>query len=326
MLPFYRPPNKEGIMGLNPQQMKVALLAGGTSDEREISLASGRGAADALQQAGFQVKVLDPAKKDDLAQLVSQPFDVAFLCLHGRGGEDGAIQGFLETIGLPYIGPGIWSSATAMDKVKAKVFYREYGIPTPQSITLHRNESIDAATVIARLGNHLVVKPATEGSALGVSIIEGPSALDRALTEAFKLDNAVLIETFMAGTELTVAVIGNENASALPVIEIVPQLGEFYDFESKYAADGSQHICPARLTDEQTTAVQQVAVQAHKALDCCGVSRSDVILAADGTPWVLETNTIPGMTATSLLPDAGRAAGMSFPQLCTRLIELALER
>lgn len=312
-------------MSVIPTQTKVALLAGGTSDEREISIASGKGAAAALREAGFPVTELDPANKEDLVRLIEGDFDVAFLCLHGKNGEDGTIQGMLEVIGLPYIGPGVWSSATAMDKVKAKVFYTDNGIATPRSVTLTSKNDFTADAILDKLGNHVVVKPAAEGSALGVSIVSGPEALDKALDEAFSMDDEVLVETYIKGTELTVAVLGNEDPKALPVIEIVPQVGDFYDYESKYAADGSKHICPARLDDATTELVQHTAEAAHKALLCRGVSRTDIILDAEGTPWVLETNTIPGMTSTSLLPDAGRAAGIEFPELCTKLIEYALE-
>ena len=311
-------------MNLNPNEINVALLSGGTSAERQISLASGQGAKKALEQAGFTVTSLDPANKEDLKALIDGDFDVAFLCMHGKGGEDGGLQGFLEVIELPYTAPGIWSSATAMDKCKSKMMYIDAGLPTPASVTMYAKDEITPEQLVEQLGQHLVIKPATEGSALGVTIVEGIEGIDAALDEAFSLDNEVLVESYIKGTELTVAVLGNDNPEALPVIEIVPQ-NDFYDFESKYAPGGSVHICPARLDEETTAKVQSYAVAAHKALDCRGVSRTDIILGEDGACWILETNTIPGMTETSLLPDAGRAAGISFPQLCTKLIEFALE-
>ncbi|MEG1197683.1 MAG: ATP-grasp domain-containing protein, partial [Raoultibacter sp.] len=172
---------------------------------------------------------------------------------------------------------------------------------------------------------HCVVKPSTEGSALGVFIVEGEEQAREAINKAFSIDTEVLVETFVSGTELTVAVLGNEDPEPLPIIEIVP-VNEFYDYESKYAPGGSQHICPARLDAAVTEKVQAIAVAAHKALECSGVSRTDIIMDDEGECWTLETNTIPGMTGTSLLPDAGRAAGISFPELCTRLVELGLER
>ena len=310
----------------DPATCRVALLSGGTSGEREISIASGDGAEAALKEAGFPVDRFDPANKDDLKALIDGDYDVAFLCLHGRHGEDGVIQGFLETIGLPYTGPGVWSSAIAINKARSKDFYRLAGVPTAPSVTLHAGESYTVADIIAQVGDHVVVKPASEGSSIGVSIVSGADAIETAIDEAFGHDTEVVVEKFISGREFTVAVIGNEQPRALPVIEIIAQKGEFYDFESKYAAGGSKHICPAELPEEETATIQREAVGAHKALNCEGVSRTDFILDEEGKPWALETNTIPGMTSTSLLPDAARAAGIPFPQLCTMLVQYALER
>lgn len=309
---------------LDPKKIRVALLAGGKSGERDISLASGEGAKEALLEAGFPVTVFDPASKEDLIELVRGDFDVAFLALHGKFGEDGTIQGFLETIGLPYIGPGIWSSATAIDKPKAKRCYQRAGIPTPRSLMLD-SEHIDIPKIIEEVGSHCVVKAATEGSALGVYLCEGEEEIAAAIEKVFTVDSCAFVESFIRGDEFTVAVLGNEDAYALPVIKIVPS-HEFYDFESKYAVGGSQHICPAPLPEDETKRIMELAVAAHKTLECRGVSRSDVIRDAEGNFWVLETNTIPGMTATSLLPDAARAAGMSFAELCVKLVSYALER
>lgn len=308
---------------VDPSSIRVALLAGGTSGEREISLASGEGAGEALRAAGFIVEAFDPASREDLKKLIDGNFDVAFLCLHGKGGEDGCLQGFLETIGLPYTGPGVWASATAMNKAKSKLFYLQAGIPTAPFTYLERGAAYDAASIAEKMNGQCVVKPATEGSALGIYIVEGAAEIASAIEAVHEIDDLVVVERFIEGTEITVAVLGNEDPHALPIIEIVPR-GEFYDFDSKYAPGGSQHICPARLDEKTTAYVQDLAERAHKVLECTGVSRSDFILDAEGTPWILETNTIPGMTATSLLPDAGRAAGIEFPELCTRLIESAL--
>ena len=309
---------------INPSDIKVALLAGGASGERDISLASGEGARAALEEAGFAVSVFDPAEKSDLKALIDGEFDVAFICLHGRYGEDGTIQGLLEILGIPYIGSGVWASALAMDKVRAKVFYRHFDINTPVSATLYRGKPYDIDAIIDRVGFPCVAKPANEGSALGVHIVFNKAELQKAITEVFETDYELLVETYIKGTELTVSVIGNEEPKALPIIEIVPK-NEFYDFESKYAPGGSEHICPARLSEEDTAKVKEIAVAAHKALTCRGVSRTDIIMDEQGVCWVLETNTVPGMTSTSLLPDAARAAGYSFPQLCVKLIEFALE-
>lgn len=311
-------------MKIDPKDCRVALLAGGTSGERSISLASGEGAKGALLEAGYQVIPIDPAKKDDIKRLIDEPFDVAFLCLHGKNGEDGTVQGLLQLLGIPFTCSGVQASAIAMDKAKSKVMYTVNGVETPKSVTLKREEPYDVVEIEKLLGIPCVVKPATEGSALGVEIIEDENELDNAIKRAFEIDDLVVIESFIKGIELTVAILGNDDPIALPIIEIVPK-GDFYDFESKYQPGGSEHICPARLSDELTAYIQKQAIKAHKALGCRGVSRSDFIVDESEKPWILETNTIPGMTATSLLPDAARAAGITFPELCTKLIEYALE-
>lgn len=311
-------------MKIDPKDCRVALLAGGTSGERSISLASGEGAKGALLEAGYQVIPIDPAKKDDIKRLIDEPFDVAFLCLHGKNGEDGTVQGLLQLLGIPFTCSGVQASAIAMDKAKSKVMYTVNGVETPKSVTLKREEPYDVVEIEKLLGIPCVVKPATEGSALGVEIVEDENELDNAIKRAFEIDDLVVIESFIKGIELTVAILGNDDPIALPIIEIVPK-GDFYDFESKYQPGGSEHICPARLSDELTAYIQEQAIKAHKALGCRGVSRSDFIVDESEKPWILETNTIPGMTATSLLPDAARAAGITFPELCTKLIEYALE-
>lgn len=306
-----------------PSKCRVALLSGGTSGEREISLASGKGALKALEAAGFPVTVFDPSDREDLKKLIDGEYDIAFLCLHGRKGEDGAIQGFLEVIDMPYTGSGIWSSALSIDKSKAKLFYRMAEIPTPSSFTLRKGESWDTFEMAQSLGSRCVVKPVTEGSSLGVFIASGADETEKAISAAFQHDDQVLVEQYIEGIELTVAVVGRNDPHALPIIEIIPK-SDSYDFESKYAPGGSQHICPARLSDAVTEEIQYLAVRAHKVLECAGASRSDFILDENGTAWILETNTIPGMTETSLLPDAAHAAGMTFPELCELLVKDAL--
>lgn len=310
----------------SPQDYKVALLAGGKSKEREVSLASGAGSKKALEEAGFPVTQLDPAKKEDLISLIENDYDIAFLCLHGKYGEDGTMQGFLEIAGIPYTGSNVWGSALAMDKCKAKIFYERAGIKTPRSMTIAKADFSDSTAdeIMTEIGCPCVVKPATEGSALGVYIVNNEDELKKALQEVFELDKQILVETYVKGKELTVAVVGNDDPDVYPIIEIVPQ-NEFYDYESKYAPGGSVHICPAQIEDSIAKKIQEAAVQAHLVLGCSGVSRSDFLLEDNGDFWILETNTLPGMTETSLLPDAGRAAGLSFPELCVKLVQLALE-
>lgn len=310
----------------DPKETKVALLAGGTSGERPISLKSAAGATEALQEAGYEVEQLDPAEKESLQKLIDGDYQVAFLCLHGKGGEDGAIQGFLQTVGIPYTCSGIFGSAVSIDKARAKVFYEKEGIPTPQSMTIKRGDDYSIEQIQGELGQKVVVKAATEGSSIGVYIVDTAEALREALEEALQIDTKVVLERYIAGKELTCVVLGEGDAAqALPIIEIIPQ-NDSYDFESKYAPGGSEHICPARLDDADAERIQQFAVQAHNALGCAGVSRTDFIIQDDGSVWALETNTVPGMTKTSLLPDAVRAVGVSFPELCTIMVESALNR
>lgn len=308
-----------------PKNCNVVLLAGGTSGEREVSLASGKGVQQALEAVGFPVTMLDPASKKDLVSLINGNFDVAFIALHGKYGEDGTIQGLLEIIGIPYIGSHVWASALSIDKVKSKLYYDRAGIRTPKAAVLSRPYQKNLTEILEEVGPRCVVKPSAGGSTLGVFIVDSEVDLENAIEQAFRFDKEVLVEAYVAGKELTVAVLGNEDPFALPIIEIKPING-FYDYESKYAPGGSTHLCPAPLDDEVTKEVQEMAVKAHEVLGCSGVSRSDFILDNEGVAWILETNTIPGMTETSLLPDAGRAANIEFPELCKMLIEYALEK
>lgn len=311
----------------NPQDVRVTLLKGGESGEREISLVSGASCAKALREVGFEVTEIDTKDKDMIQALLDSKPDVVFLALHGRDGEDGCVQGLCELMRVPYTGPGVLASALAMDKTSAKVFYRDSGLPTPSSVTLTKGEAYDVAEIVSKLGDKVVVKPAHEGSSLGVSIVDNKEDLLAAIDAAFECDTKVLVEQFIKGTEVTVAVLGNEEVEALPVIEIVPSAeGAFYDFEEKYSAGGASHIIPARITDEQTKTCMEQAIAAHKALGCVGVSRTDLMVGEDGTCWVIETNTIPGMTPTSLLPDTASRVGIGFNELCKMLVELALDR
>lgn len=309
---------------IDPQEISVALLAGGKSGEREISLVSGKAVYEALIEAGFSVTQIDPANKKDLVKLVEGSFDVAFLALHGKLGEDGTIQGMLEILGVPYTGPGVWSSATAIDKAKTKVVYERVGVPTPKSVLLLSPDEMSASQVVEEFGTSCVIKAATEGSALGVYLCNSLEEIESALQKVFEIDDKVIIETLIKGDEYTVGVLGTKDPRVLPVIQIIP-INEFYDFESKYAEGGSKHVCPAPLSDDLTKKAQDIALLAHKGLECSGVSRTDLLLDEHGDFWALETNTIPGMTPTSLLPDAAQSIDMSFTELCIGLISDALE-
>lgn len=301
---------------------RVAVLMGGRSAEREVSLNTGAQVAAALDEEGFEVVEIDTGAPGFIAELQDAGADVVFICLHGRFGEDGTVQGLLELLGLPYVGSGVLASALAMDKVMSKHFFVHAGLRTPDYIALRRGTPCDPARIRAALGDKVVVKPASEGSSIGMTIVDDPDRLGAAIEEAFRHDDSVLVERFCAGVEVTVGVVGNEAPECLPTLEIVPE-HDFYDYESKYVPGMSKHIIPARVSEEAAAECQRLARAAHVALGCRGMSRADTIVAEDGSVYLLEVNTIPGMTRTSLLPDAARAAGFEFPKLVRRLVELA---
>lgn len=305
---------------------KVALLYGGLSSEREISLQSGTECAQALKEAGFnKVDLIDIGDASCVTAIAEGNYDVAFVALHGRYGEDGCVQGFLELLGIPYTFSGVTASAVAADKAMAKDIYREHGIPTPKGICLLKGDTLDVDATVKELGLPLFVKPVANGSSFGVTRVAEAKDLQSAVDEAFVYDNRLLIETAIIGTEITVPVLGNTNPEALPIVEIRYD-ADFYDLSVKYDDPTKHHVIPPELPDEVIAKAGELACRAHKALGCAGVSRSDFIVTEDGTPTILETNIIPGMTASSLLPDAARRAGTSFPELCKKLIELAFER
>ena len=308
---------------------KIAVLAGGWSDEREISLSSGHACEKALKAAGFvSVDLLDVADADFVTRLTQGDYDLAFVAMHGRYGEDGSVQGLLEVLHLPYTFSGVLASALGTAKDVAKILYRTVGIPTPEGIELQPGQTLtqdECADIASRLGTPLFVKPAGNGSSFGITRVIDPAQLPQAIELAGSQGDVVLVEQCIEGTEITVPVLGNHDAEALPIVEIVTG-AEFYDIKVKYEPSELHHVIPARLAPEVYAQAQEYAVRAHQVLGCRGVSRSDFIVTADGTPYILETNTIPGMTETSLLPDSARHAGLEFPQLCRRIVELALEK
>ena len=315
-------------------KMRVALLAGGLSGEREVSLRGAEAVAAALDPDKFVVRRFDPAH--DLAALAATAgeIDFAFIVLHGVGGEDGTLQGMLDLLGIAYQGSGVLGSAVAMDKDLAKELYKIAGLPVADWLTLTpgQAEAADAEAIIARLGLPLVVKPVREGSSLGLSIARDKAALIAGIDRAggggrAGAKRAVMIERFIPGRELTVGVIGNDRLEALPVVEIVPGAQyEFFDYEAKYQPGASEEICPAPVSDEIRDQAQDYAMRAHQALRLSGYSRTDMRLDPDGNLYLLETNTIPGMTETSLLPRMAAAHGLSFARLLEKLIELGMER
>lgn len=306
-------------------KLRLALLAGGKSGERDVSLKGAAEVAKALDPGKYEVKRYDPAT--DLAKLAAEAaaLDVAFILLHGPFGEDGTMQGFLELLGIPYQGSGVLGSAIAMDKNLAKILYRNAGLKVPEWYMAAPGDITQPSRVISRLGLPLVIKPGSQGSSLGMTIARSEKDIAAGLEKAFALDRQVMVEEFIRGREITGGVIGNDALTALPLVEIIPGEGyEFFDYEAKYQPGASREICPAELDSAITTRAQQHAITAHQALQLRGYSRTDMIVSDDQI-YVLETNTIPGMTPTSLLPQAAAAAGLDFPALLDRLIKLALE-
>lgn len=307
--------------------MRIAVLAGGISDEREISRNSGKNVCAALVEAGFgAVEMLDPADDGFIDQLRGGSFDVAFIAMHGKGGEDGQIQSVLEYCHIPYTGSGVIASACAADKAVSKALYERAGIPVARDCVVEAGTVVDPAAVVADLGEELFVKPAMNGSSYGVSFVHGADELLPAIERAAEHGGKVLVEQRLVGTEITVGVYDAPDwLRALPVVEIRKQENaEFYDLNVKYIDPSQVHRIPAQIAPADYALAQELACRAHEALGCTGFSRSDFIVTENG-PVILETNTIPGMTDTSLYPDEVRHAGMAFSDVCARLVELALD-
>ena len=308
-------------------KIKVALLSGGISSEREVSLKSGAQVYAALDKTKYHITRYDP--KTDLPLLIRDAahIDIAFIALHGTYGEDGTIQGLLDLLGIPYQGAGVLGSALSMNKAAAKNAYQHAGLACPDSIHILKGEAVDLDRCIATLNLPIVVKPVKGGSSIGMSIPETRTALADAVETAFTFDDEILLESYIKGTELTCGVIGNgDRLKTLPIVEIVPNTRhQFFDYEAKYTTGATDEICPARIDRQTEDAIREYAIRAHKALFLKGYSRSDFILK-DGGLYILETNTIPGMTPNSLLPLSARTAGISFGSLLDKLIELGLEK
>lgn len=325
---------------------------GGTSGEREVSLSTGRQILNALDPEKYRVYALDTASgqktlpsgltnavatlttgdgKTAITSLPQLPTvgasnrpDVVFIALHGKGGEDGTVQGMLEILGIPYTGSGVLASALAMDKAMAKRVLTAAGVTMPQSVTAKMGDKTCLALTEDALPLPWIVKPSNGGSTLGMTIVEDAEDLGPALATAFEHDDTVLVEQFISGTEITVPILGNEQLDVLPIVEIVPHSG-FYDYAAKYTAGATDEIVPARLSEAIAKKARAIALTCHTTLGCRGMSRTDMIVTHSGEIYTLEVNTIPGMTPTSLLPRSAEAAGLPFPRLLDRLIALALE-
>ena len=304
------------------KQQKIAVLLGGTSAEREVSLNSGAAVLAALQSQGFDAHPIDP-KEFPVATLKEQGFDRVFNILHGRGGEDGTMQGLLEQIGLPYTGCGVMASALTMDKMRTKMLWKAFGLPVAEMeiVTRETRAQLDAQAVVAKLGLPLMVKPSLEGSSVGLTKVKAVEQLAAAVDLALQYDNTILIEEWLAGDELTVPVLGGE---VLPAVRIVPA-GEFYDYEAKYISDNTQYFCPAGLSPEREQELNALVKRAYDVVGCRGWSRIDVMTDAQGKFRLVEVNTNPGMTSHSLFPKSAATVGYSFEQLVVKILELSAE-
>lgn len=302
---------------------KVAVLMGGTSAERDVSLLSGSAVLAGLREAGVNAHAVD-TRDVSVLTLKEQGFDAAFIALHGRGGEDGTLQAVLEFMQLPYTGSGVMASAITMDKLRTKLLWQGRGLPSGRFVWLTREEYLaglkaETREAIDALGLPLFVKPSCEGSSVGISRVNAPDALPAALEEAFRHDDNVLVEAFLSGEEYTVGILG---ARILPAIRI-QTASEFYDYEAKYISDDTQYFCPAGLSAEREAELQTLVRAAWQALGCSGWGRVDVMTDAQGNFQLLEANTSPGMTSHSLVPMAAKEAGMRFSELVARILELA---
>jgi D-alanine-D-alanine ligase len=294
---------------------KIAVLMGGPGSERDVSLATGRGVSKALRSLGAEVVDID-VRDEDFA--LPKDVDLAFITIHGTFGEDGQLQKILEERGVPYTGDGVETSRAAFDKILSKEKFREHNVVTPEweVVEVGQRPTISVP---------LVVKPARQGSTVGVVIVKTARELDSAMAEASKYDRKLLIEKFVPGRELTIGVLGDQ---ALPILEIIPK-GGFYDFNNKYpflnpqAGGGAEHVCPAKIDPNKTKQIQELALRAFRALGLVVYARVDVLLSDSGDPFVLEANTIPGMTEASLLPEAAAASGINYVDLCARIVALS---
>lgn len=305
---------------MNLKEQKIAVLLGGSSAEREVSLNSGKAVLDALLSQGYDAYPIDP-QEYNVADLKKDGFERVFNILHGRGGEDGTMQGLLEQIGLPYTGCGVMASALTMDKMRTKMLWKAFGLPVAEMeiVTKQNFVDLDPAAVVAKLGLPLMVKPSLEGSSVGLTKVKQLEQLKDAVAYALKFDETVLIEEWLAGEELTVPVLGGK---VLPAVKIVPE-GEFYDYDAKYISDNTQYFCPAGLSAEREQELADLVKQAYDVVGCRGWSRIDVMTDAQGHFRLVEVNTNPGMTSHSLFPKSAATVGISFERLVVKILELS---
>lgn len=300
--------------------MKVGVIAGGVSSEREISLRSGQAVFNALKELGYNSVFID-AGPDLCEKIKAEKIDIAFLVLHGGWGENGAVQGMLEVMGIPYTGSGVLASALAMDKVASKKMFLYHNIPVPNFKVITKKDYLNSGISQLPFGFPCVVKPANEGSSIGVNIVKDDREFQSAINEAFKYGNRVIIEKFIEGKEIHIGVLGDK---VLGGVEVRPKKG-FYSYEAKYTKGLTEYILPPEIDESLYEKLKELGLKAHRALDCKGATRIDMIVDQNGNPYVLEVNTIPGMTETSLLPKIASLAGYDFKSLVREILEISLK-
>lgn len=310
------------------KNVNISVVCGGVSSEREVSLRSGQAIYDALCRAGYRNVELFDLKKDNLAELLTKAPDIAYLTLHGTGGEDGHIQGALELAGIAYTGPRLETSAVCMNKVLTKQVMAFHDIPTAAFLTFHKSQGVAfgeiARNILDTLGLPVVLKSPCQGSSIGVVIVKETAQLIDAIQEIYSYGDMLLAEEYLAGTEVTLPILGNDELTVLPEVEITTD-NEFYDYGAKYTQGKCRHIIPSTLSDDERMKVAKIGAKLYKILGCCGLSRIDFIVDKKKGPKVIEVNTLPGMTEMSLFPDSARYAGVSFEELVSRVVELGLE-
>lgn len=312
------------------KDLRILVVCGGVSSEREVSLRSGKAVATALKHAGYTQTRLFDLLGGNISEILNANPDVVFLALHGKGGEDGSIQGYLEQVGIPYTGSNVAASSICMDKILTKRYLNSIGIPTPAAIVVNKDQYIQNQSdwltrMIDQIGLPMVLKAPDQGSSIGVEMVYEKSEIEQKMIEVFKYGNKILVEEFIQGVEITLPVIGNESPIALPVIEIISE-NKFYDFEAKYTKGKCHHIIPAKIDAATEKKIKEIGLKTYQEIGCEGFSRIDFIIDEVKGPMVIEINTLPGMTEMSLFPDAARYAGITFENLVDQLIKLALSR
>ncbi len=310
------------------QKTKIALLYGGTSNEREVSLRSGAAVLEALDKQKYEIFEYDP--KDQMQNFIKDAYDKKFELvlpiLHGEVGEDGKLQGLLEILGIKYVFSRCLAQALSMNKNKAKIIAKAAGVPTANSITINKSDNYNLPNIKEKVGLPVMVKPVSSGSSVGISKANSEEELTTGIASAFQHGEEVLIEKYIQGREFTVAIMGNKVPEAMPVVEILPQVADFYDYRAKYEEGGSKHICPAELDEVTTNKIQTLAIKVFKAIGCADLARVDFIMDKENNFYFIEINTIPGMTSVSLVPDSARAVGLDFTTFLDKLIASALEK